>query len=196
MSKFGLWLRSLPYLPRRVVLSTAAVIRLLYFKPQYVLLAAVVSIVFYELVFWMLNIGLAHYLLTTPFLTFTDKLQVAVSGYTGIFSYPFSGLAITLFAVSVLQGVAIAVLFYLSRAGRSAARGIGGTGITGVLSVFGLGCAACGTSLVTPVLTFLFSSSSALLADTIGFYSALVALAAAVVTVHLAGLKLAMVSRM
>lgn len=189
-----LWVKSLQWLPRRIVRSGWALLRLFYFKPHYALLAATVSILFYELIFWFLNFGLAHYLLTTPFLTFTDKIELIIGSYSGIFTQPYSELAITLFAVSVLQGMAVASMAYSIRAERAMNKNIlkdlSGTGIAGVFSILGLGCAACGTSLVTPIITFFFASSSVALAEVVGIYSAMVALFVALVTLYLAGQKL------
>lgn len=189
------WVRSLRWLPKRIVLSVWALLRLFYFKPQYTLLAIVVSILFYELIFWFLNLGLAQYLLTTPFLTFIDKVELIIGSYSGIFTQPYSELAIMLFVVSVLQGMAVASMAYMIKADRAMNKNtlkeLGGTGIAGAFSVFGLGCAACGTSLVTPILTFFFASSSVALAEIVGVYSAMLALIVALITVYLLGLKLA-----
>lgn len=194
MNKLKLWIYSLKWLPKRIGYSVVALLKLFYFKPQYTLLAAVISILFYELIFWFLNLGLAQYLLTTPFLTIADKLELIVGSYSGIFTYPFSTLAMTLFLVSVLQGLAIAALSCTIRRDqqdkRSILKGLSGTGVAGIFSVFGLGCAACGTSLVMPILTLLFASSSVALAETVGLYSAYVALIAAVISLYLVGLKL------
>lgn len=186
---------SIKYLPKKITISVSSVVKLLYFKPQYFFLAALISILFYELIFWFLNLGLAQYLLTSPFLSLSDKLSVAISSYSGIFTYPLSGLATTLFMVSILQGITIACFTYIIRHERKISKGmvknLGGTGLTGLLSVLGLGCAACGTSLVTPILTFFFASSSVALAEAVGFYSVLFALLIAMITTYLVGLKLA-----
>lgn len=194
MKTFTTWLISLKWLPRRIVRSVFSLAQLFYFKPQYTFLAAAVSVLFYELIFWFLNLGLAHFLLTTPFLTFADKFELVVASYSGIFTYPFSSLAIILFLVSVLQGMAVAGLVYMMRSERdlkkSMAKELGGTGVAGAFSVLGLGCAACGTSLVTPLVSFFFASSSAAMTDVVGFYSALVALLVGVVTVYLVGVRL------
>lgn len=181
-------------LPTRIRLSLVSVVRLLYLNPAYFLLAATVSIVFYQFIFWFLNLGLLQYLLTSPFLTIGDKLELLIGSYSGVFRLPISPLAITLFAVSVIQGITVAALVYTVRRERSKQRGLmkdfGGTGVAGLLSVLGLGCAACGTSLVTPILTFFFATSSAAVAEEIGLYSAVLALVVSLVTVYLAGLKL------
>ena len=181
-------------LPKRIVTAFWALIRLLYFKPLYLLLAAVVSIVFYEIVFWFLNLGLFNYLLTTEFLTIGDKIGIIVGSYSSIFTLPLSSISFTLFLVSVLQGAAVAALVYSIRKeramNRSIAKEFGGTGFAGVLSVLGLGCVPCGTSLVTPILTFFFASSSVAIAEEVGYYSAVLALIVSLITAYLAGYKL------
>ena len=181
-------------LPKRIVTACWALIRLLYFKPLYLLLAAVVSIVFYEIVFWFLNLGLFNYLLTTEFLTIGDKIGIIVGSYSSIFTLPLSSISFTLFLVSVLQGAAVAALVYSIRKeramNRSIAKEFGGTGFAGVLSVLGLGCVPCGTSLVTPILTFFFARSSEAIAEEVGYYSAVLALIVSLITAYLAGYKL------
>lgn len=182
-------------LPRRIGVSCKVLLKLLYFRPAYLCLALVASFLFYEVVFWFLNAGLLHFLLTTEFLSLSDKVAIVASSYTGIFSLPLAPVTFTLFIVSLLQGVAVAALAYAIRHERGAQKGLagqfGGTGVAGALSVLGLGCIPCGTSLITPIITFFFATSSAAVADKIGFYAAIAALIISVVTVYLAGIKLA-----
>ena len=189
----ALTLRSLPH---RVALSSKSLFRLLYFKPQCLFLALASSVVFYELIFWFLNLGLLQYLLTTEYLPIADKLSMLIGSYSGIFIRPFSATSLTLFVVSLLQGVSVAAFVYLVRSERamqqSFIRDAGGIGVAGALSVIGLGCAACGTSLVTPLLTFFFATSSIALAEQVGFYSAMFALVVSVITAYLSGMKLAL----
>lgn len=181
-------------LHRRIGVSVAALIKLLYFKPLYFLLAFAVSVVFYEIVFWFLNIGLFQYLLTTPFLTFSDKVSMIIGSYSGIFTLPLVSISFILFVVSVLQGATVAALVCSIRKERAMNRSImaefGGTGVAGVLSVLGMGCVPCGTSLVTPILTFFFATSSVAVAERVGFYSAVFALVISLITAYLAGYKL------
>ncbi len=181
-------------LPQRIKLSLSAIAKLLYTRPAYLLLAVGVSILFYEIVFWSLNIGLLQYLMTTEFLTPGDKLGVLLGSYTGIFSLPLAPLSMLIFIVSLLQGVAVAVLAYMIRKERALNKSmvgeLGGTGAAGVLAVLGLGCVPCGTSLVTPILTFFFASSSAVVAEQVGLYAAIFAVIVSLVTLYLAGIKL------
>ena len=181
-------------LPSRIFLSIKAIAKLLYFKPTYLIMAIAISIVFYEIIFWMLNIGLFQYMMLSSDVSLYDKFMVIVGSYSGIFGAPISPLAITLFVVSILQGVAVSALVYSIKHERSINKSIlkdvGGTGVAGALAVMGLGCAACGTSLVTPILTFLFATSSVAVAEQVGLYSAILALIVSIVTVYLAGYKL------
>lgn len=189
--------RALPLrsLHLRIGLSFSTLAKFLYSKPPYLFLAFGVSILFYEFIFWFLNLGLLQYLLTTPYLSIGDKMSVLMGSYSGIFTVPLSVLSLTLFAVSIFQGIAVSALVYSIRQDRSMRRGMlkdfGATGFAGALSVLGLGCAACGTSLVTPILTFFFATSSVAAAEKVGLYSAVLAFVVSIFTLYLTGLKLA-----
>lgn len=181
-------------LPKRIVRAYGAVGKLIYFHPAYLFLTIAISVVFYEIIFWFLNLGLFQYLLTTPFLSFGDKFHMIIGSYTGIFTLPLAPLSVTLFIVSVLQGSAVAAIVYTIRKeramNRNAIKELSGTGVAGALSVLGLGCVPCGTSLVTPILTFFFATSSVAVAEKVGLYSAIFALIVSLITAHLAGHKL------
>lgn len=183
-------------LPSRIKQSAKALAKLLYFRPSYLFLALAVSVLFYEVIFWFLNLGLFQYLISTPHLSWLDKLEIIISSYAGIFTVPLSPLAMALFAVSLLQGVAVAALVFTIKSERAASKSLlkdlGGTGAAGLLAVIGLGCAACGTSLVMPIITFFFATSSVAVANQVGFYSAILALIVSLVTVYLAGYKLSL----
>lgn len=184
---------------RSVRASFVALAKLLYFRPIYLFTALAVSVIFYELIFWSLNLGLLHYLLTTKFLSFSDKLDVVIGSYSDALSLPLSSITTVLFVVSILQGVTVAAIIYTIRHNRATNRNIlknvGGTGAAGMFSLLGLGCIPCGTSLVTPILTFFFATSSAVVAEKIGFYSAILALVVSVLAAYFAGSKLSQVLR-
>lgn len=175
-------------------LSVLSLGKLYYRQPLYILLALVVGLMFYQIIFWFLNLGLAHYLFTNPYLTIGDKLSLVWSSFAGVFQPPIATLSVLLLSVSLLQGVAISALVYSFRSNRKfhsgSKRVVGGVGAAGLLSVVGLGCAACGTSLVTPLLTLFTASASTALADQIGFYSAVLALALTLITLYTIGRRL------
>lgn len=185
---------SLRQLPHRIGVSAVAIKRFLTHKPAYLIFAIVIATLFYELIFWSLNLGLAGYLLTTPFLGPSERFAIFASSFTSLFTQPTSSLGTLLLLVSLLQGISLSMLIYTIRYERQQARSFmgafGGAGLAGILSVFGLGCTACGTSLVTPLLTFLFATSSIAAAERVGEMAALLALIVAVITLYLSGLKL------
>src|SRR5690606_31397687 len=107
--------------------------RLLYFKPAYLFLTIGVSMLFYEIVFWFMNLGLFQYLLTTEYLSLGEKLSVVVSSYSEAFTLPLTSVTTLLFVVSLLQGAAIAAILYSIGQNRLVNRGIakefGSTGV-------------------------------------------------------------------
>ena len=141
-----------------------------------------------------MNLGLLNFLLTSSYITLGEKLSILIGSYTNVFDLPIAPLSFTLFIVSILQGVSAAAIIYSVRRERRMGKGVfksmGGTGLTGLLAAFGFGCVACGTSLVTPVLTYFFATSSVALASQIGLYSMLLALVASLIGTYLAGYKL------
>lgn len=150
-------------------------------RPRYLLLALVLSVMFTELIYWLDNLPLLHYVLTVPTLSPAAKLQFMAGTYADLWQSTASPLAVSLLLLSVVQGCTLSLLVFTlrrQRAGGNAIRAIGGSGLAGVLATLGLGCAACGTSLLTPILVFLFSTSSVALADQVGLGVAIVGLLA------------------
>ena len=186
--------KRLKKLPKRSLVAALALLKLLYFRPLYLLLALVISVIFYEIVYWFLNIGLIQFLFTSSVLSLEHKINIVISSYTAIFAAPFSPLLLLTFVVSLLQGASVAGLVFIIRRERAlnkdVTKSLGSAGIAGMLSVLGLGCTACGTSLVTPLLAVFISSSTTALAEQIGIYSAVFAFIAALITAYLVGRKL------
>lgn len=174
-----------------LVLSTLAIFKLFAQRPGYLVLAIISGFIFYQIIFWFLNIGLAQYLFTNPYLTIADKLDLIWGSFAGLFRPPVSVTGLMLLTVSLLQGIAIAGLTYTIRSNlqdKLQQRGaIGSLGVAGFLSVIGLGCAACGTSLIMPIISLFTATTSASLADEIGFYSIMFALLLTLVSLVVIG---------
>lgn len=181
-------------LHKRIWISAKSIFKLLYFRPAYLFLAVIISIIFYEFIFWLMNLGLLNFLITSGYLTMGEKLGILIGSYANVFTTPIAPLSFTLFIVSLLQGASAAAIIYTVRRerqmGKDVFRSMGRTSITGLLAAFGFGCVACGTSLVTPILTYFFATSSVALATQIGLYSMYLAFAASLIGAYLAGYKL------
>ncbi len=140
-------------------------------RPRYVILAAVLSVVFLEFIFWLNNLPMLQYILTVPTLSLAVKMQFLASTYTSVWQSSSSPLAISLLVLSLIQGATLSILIYIvrhQRADTAALKAVGNSSLASILATLGLGCAACGTSLITPILVLLFSSSSIVLAERVG----------------------------
>lgn len=144
---------------------------------QYLLLAAFYSLLFMQIIFWFLNIGLAQYLLFTAQLGLGEKIQFILDTTTSLLANANTLQGFLLVAISLIQGLALAIVTFLLRQKTDVEkRTIGGTGLASLGAVVGLGCAACGTSLVMPIIAIFFSGSVYAVADTVGVFASFVAL--------------------
>lgn len=123
-------------------------------KPKYVLLTITVSIIVFTAAVWLPNLGLIYVVIQKA--TVPELMSFLWSLYGGIgtnFSF-ISALYTTV--IAILFGVNMSLLVYYIRrvkkgfgnAGSVSAVGAGGL----VSGIFGIGCAACGTFILTPLL--------------------------------------------
>lgn len=126
-------------------------------KPRYSFLAAVIALVVFTAAVWLPNLSLIGTVLTTSSATFFDKLSFLLSLYWAIGSNFTLFSAIYTVAIAILFGINLTLLIYYIRRVSGGVRGMkvtGAAGIGGLVSgIFGIGCAACGTFILTSVLT-------------------------------------------
>ncbi len=123
-------------------------------KPRYALLAIFVSIIVFTVAVWLPNLGLIYIVLQKA--TIPEVMSLLWSLYGGI-GTNFSLLSASYTtAIAVLFGVNISLLVYYVRRVR---RGVGGAGSVSAVGaggfisgIFGIGCAVCGTFLLTSLL--------------------------------------------
>lgn len=135
---------------------------------QYALLAIAVAFVFSALIFFFINLNF-YWPLFTSALPLADKFGlVGTIASDTIASYFASVNGVLLLVVSVLQGASIGTLAYVMRRNRendkataSAARR---SGIATIMAALGLGCVPCGTAVILPIVSIVFSGSSAAIA--------------------------------
>ena len=136
-------------------------------QPAYAVLAFVLSGGFGLLMYFFINFDF-YWPLMTSRLSFLDKLGVVVN----MASTMGVGMATThngalLLVVSVLQGAAFSVMVFSARQNKAFDKQtVGGGGIAMIAAALGLGCVPCGTSLIMPIMTLLFSSSAYAAANT------------------------------
>jgi hypothetical protein len=124
---------------------------------NYLTLALLVAYVVFTLAVWLPNLDLIMMVLGTKVSTVMTKLSFLWSLYGSITTNFTVVSAVYTTTISVLFGVQVALLTYYVRRVRGGVRSIKTAGVTslgGLISgIFGIGCAACGTFILTSVLT-------------------------------------------
>ncbi len=130
-------------------------------KPTYMILALVMSIGMFVFATWLPNIGLIMSVVFSPDTPFSEKLDLPVS-LIGSISTNFSMLSASYtIAIAILFGIDLAMLIYYLRRRIKEVKDAGvTTGFLGLASgVVGMGCAACGSLLLTSILSLIGASS-------------------------------------
>lgn len=120
-------------------------------KPTYVILALVVSALVFVFAVWLPNIRLVAGIVSSPDVPFVSKIQLPLSllGSIGTNFTPLSATYTIL--IAILFGMYIAMItYFLKRRIKEVGQGGVATGFLGITSgVLGVGCAACGSFLLT-----------------------------------------------
>ncbi|HEX9741458.1 MAG TPA: hypothetical protein VGA17_01555 [Nitrospiraceae bacterium] len=124
----------------------------------YVFIAAVVALLVFVLATWLANLGLVWQITVSPSVPLFDKAKI-LAGLVGSIRTNFTVLsALYTIAIAVLFGLNTAMVTYymkmqkglrMNRGQASAAAGLGGL----ASGFIGMGCAACGTFVLAPVLS-------------------------------------------
>ncbi len=129
-------------------------------KPAYVILALIVSALVFAFAVWLPNIRLVASIVSSPDVPFANKLELPLS-LLGSITTNFSVLSASyIVAIAILFGISVAMIVYFLRR-RIAEVRQGGfvTGFLGIASgTIGIGCAACGSFLLTSGLTLVGAS--------------------------------------
>ncbi len=127
---------------------------------SYVLLAIGAGLSVLIFATWLPNLGLVWQVVTSDSIPLSNKIEILTALVRSLSTNftPFSG-AITI-AVAVLFGTNVALIAYYFRLRKTlvkqASSGMAAASLGGLASGFlGIGCAACGTLILSPVLTFL-----------------------------------------
>lgn len=129
-------------------------------KPLYSLLALIVSAAVFAFAVWLPNLSLIVKIMGHPGITFSQKLSLPASLLGSIvtnFTLLSASYTIT---IAILFGMNVAMIVYFLRRRIDDVKQAGiGTGLLGITSgVLGMGCAACGSFLLTSVFSLAGSS--------------------------------------
>lgn len=124
-------------------------------KPSYVLLALVTSACMFAFAVWFPNISLIIDIMGHSEASFSQKISLPI-GLLGSIGTNFTVLSASYtIAIAILFGMNVAMLAYFLKRRVTEARQSGiATGFFGIASgMVGMGCAACGSLLLTSVLS-------------------------------------------
>jgi hypothetical protein len=141
----------------------AAGLRQVFAEGRYVLLAATTGLVVFILATWLPNLGLVWQIAVSTTVPLADKVNVLTSliGSIGTNFTVFS--AVSTVAIAALFGANLAMMIYFFRLRRQLSEQSGQAGVAASLGglasgFFGVGCAACGTFVLSPALSFVGAS--------------------------------------
>jgi small-conductance mechanosensitive channel len=125
-------------------------------QPWLVVLAVIIAWLIFTGAVWLPNIGLITSVLGSS-ASLVDKLTLLGSLYRSIgTNFTIVSTTYTLL-IALLFGIQIALLYYYihkTKTNRASLRRVSGTSLGGLVAgIFGIGCAACGTFILTALLS-------------------------------------------
>lgn len=124
-------------------------------RPQYLLLAVVAALLMMGIIIWSLNLDLLRFIFFESPLSLAEKLEFYIDGYGNLYSVYSASLSTGIIVFSTLFGINLAMLVYvLKHQGLANVPKKSGSSAL-VLAVLSGGCAACGTSLLAPLIASL-----------------------------------------
>lgn len=138
----------------------AQAFRQVFAEVRYTLLAVTTGLAIFIFATWLANLALVWQIAASKMIPLSDKLNVLVA-LTGSIATNFTLFsALTTVLIAALFGANVAMIAYHLRlrreSGRQAGQAAAATSLGGLASgLFGVGCAACGTFLLSPALALL-----------------------------------------
>ncbi len=127
-------------------------------RPIHTLIASVVGVTVFTVAVWLPNLILIGTVLTSNTATVIEKVQILISLYGGIATNFTIVSALYTILIAILFGAYSSLLVYYIRTVQTKSNDavpVSAFGVGGVVSgFFGVGCAACGTFILTSLLTF------------------------------------------
>ncbi|HPR10267.1 MAG TPA: hypothetical protein PLJ04_01665 [Candidatus Saccharibacteria bacterium] len=161
-------------------------------SPKYLLFAAIVALLFIQLLYWLLNASLFWYFFTARSLNIIEKMDIFSSIIVSYLSSLPLWQAFAVVSLAITQGVVISVLLFTVRNNQSVdKKAVGGTGIASIIAMLSVGCVSCGTSIVAPIIGLFVSGATASLSEAINKIAIVVGLIIALYALYAVGLTAA-----
>jgi hypothetical protein len=161
-------------------------------RPAYLLLASAIAVLALAATLWLPNYRLLGAVFSTPGVALANKLQLLASLAGGLAGNVGALAAVVAVVVPVLFGVDVAMIVYFARQRRARlARGEIAASLGGAASgAIAAGCAACGSFLLLPILSFLGAAGALALLPLGGAELGLLSVALLLLSIYLIARKI------
>jgi len=162
---------------------------------KYIVSALIIAVAFFEFVYWAFNLGFLVKLISSPTLSFIEKLSLILGPFTYVRNQNGLFIFSIMILLAVIQGLLVSALIYAVRNHPKAnEKIIGESALISLVAIIGLGCPACGTSLLTPLLALFISGSTVSLSHTITVYTLPVAIIFGLFGLYSIGLRISTIN--
>jgi hypothetical protein len=147
-------MNSTPKTPLNLQLRAAALgTRKVFTRPLYILIAVFSAFLGLGIILWSLNLDALRFILFMGEIPASVKFDFVTGVYQGLFGLIDTMQSLVLITFAVLFGVNISLMIFVvfSRVSNRSAQTKGAGGLA--LAIIAGGCAACGASLLAPLLT-------------------------------------------
>jgi len=155
--------------------------------PWTIALTVVLASLIFGILLWIFNIGLLYFALFQAPLSFSEKIGFIGGVYGSVFTNFDTPQALALFLFATLFGINLSMLAFVIYARGKVAKQSKKTGASLVLAILASGCAACGTSVLTPLLISLGAGGSIALSREIGIAISYLSLSLVVYSIYSLG---------
>ncbi len=131
-------------------------------RPLNIVIIILGALLLSTIVIWSLNYQLAGYILFDAPLSLAQKIRFFSYGYESLFTSFDNLLSVSVVILAVLFGINLVMFIEATRRRTARLAATGTSGVAALLGILSSGCAACGTSLLTPLLATVGATSTSL----------------------------------
>lgn len=152
----------------KVKLSIFSIGRMYKRYPLFILLTVIFSMLIFGILLWLFNLALLGYVLFQSPFSIGEKFSFIFGVYGSVFTNFDTPQALALFVFAVLFGINLSMLVFVIYGRGKVVSASKKTGLSLLFAIIASGCAACGTSILTPLLISIGAGGSLALSREIG----------------------------
>lgn len=175
----------------KIKTSALAVFHLYKKHPLYLVLTIILTALIFGLLLWLFNLSLLGYVLFQAPFSLAERASFILGVYGSVFTNFDAPQAVALFLFALLFGINLTMIVFIFRSRGKVLKASKKTGLSLVLAIIASGCAACGTSILTPILVSIGAGGSLALSREIGIVISYLSLLLVVYSIYSLGAAVA-----